>query len=137
MNSRRNGQPGRKIRTERGIDAEQLRAAIRDLLAAGVREWVVIHFPEGAIAGNRDGTIVTHGSVRMPQEKIVGATGAGDAFGAGLLHGLHEDKPIEECLRYAVCVAAASLTEANCSGGIKPLKECLELGAAFGFRESP
>jgi sugar/nucleoside kinase (ribokinase family) len=128
---------GRKIRTERGINVEQLRAGVRDLLEAGVREWVIIHFPEGAIAGNREGNIVTHGSVFMPQEKIVGATGAGDAFGAGLLYGLHEDKPMNECLRFAVCVAAASLTEANCSEGIKALKECLELGTAYGFRNSP
>jgi sugar/nucleoside kinase (ribokinase family) len=125
---------GRKIRTDRGVDAEQLRAAARDLLEAGVREWVVIHFPEGALAADRGGKMIAQGSVRMPQEKIVGSTGAGDAFGAGLLLGLHEEKPMEECLRYAVCVAAASLTEANCSGGIRPLAECLELGAGCGFR---
>lgn len=128
---------GLKIRTERGIDAAQLRAAARHLLEAGVREWVVIHFPEGAIAAGRDDGILSQGSVRIAQEKIIGTTGAGDAFGAGLLYGLHEDKPMEECLHYAVCVAAACLTEANCSGGIRSLAQCLELGNSCGFRAQP
>jgi len=124
---------GLRIRTEQGIDVNQLNAAARQLLDAGVREWVVIHFPEGALAAGKDGRILRQGSARIPREKIVGSTGAGDAFGAGLLYGLHEGESMEECLRYAVCVAAASLTEANCSGGIQPLSVCLELGQAYGF----
>ena len=98
---------GLRIRTEQGIDPAQLRAAARQLLEAGVGAWVVIHFPEGAIAAGHDGKILAQGSVQIAQEKIVGTTGAGDAFGAGLLYGLHEGKPMEECLRYAVCAAAA------------------------------
>jgi len=128
---------GRPIRTEQGVDVVQLRASARDLLEAGVRESVVIHFPEGAIAAGRDGQILSQGSVRIAQEQIAGTTGAGDAFGAGLLYALHETKPMEECLRYAVCVAAASLTEASCSGGIHSLSQCLELGQALGFRTQP
>lgn len=128
---------GFKIRTEQGIDAAQLQAAAKNLLEAGVREWVVLHFPEGAIAAGRDGGILFQGSARIAQEKIIGTTGAGDAFGAGLLYGLHQEKPMEECLHYAVCVAAACLTEATCSGGIRSLAQCLELGQACGFRTQP
>jgi sugar/nucleoside kinase (ribokinase family) len=122
------------IRTEQGLDPKQLRAAARHLLDCGVNEWVVIHFPEGALAAGRDGTILTQGSVKLPAEHIVGTTGAGDAFGAGLLYGLHEELPMQECLQQAVCVAAACLTEASCSGGIHSLKQCLELGKQYGFR---
>jgi sugar/nucleoside kinase (ribokinase family) len=125
---------GRQIRTDKGVDPTQLRAAANDLVAFGVREWVVIHFSEGAIAAGRDDVILCQGSVCVPQEKIVGTTGAGDAFGAGLLYGLHAGKPMNECLHYAVCVAAMCLTEANCSGGIRPLAQCLDFGAAHGFR---
>jgi sugar/nucleoside kinase (ribokinase family) len=126
---------GLPIRTTEGLDPVQLRAAARSLLDAGVREWVVIHFPEGAIAAGREGGILFQGSVHMAQENIIGTTGAGDAFGAGLLYGLHGGKPMEECLRYAVCVAASCLTEANCSDGIHSLARCLELGYAAGFRK--
>lgn len=128
---------GMKIRTERGIDSAQLRTAARQLLEAGDCEWVIIHFPEGAIAAGRNGQMLAQGSVKIPQKKIVGATGAGDAFGAGLLYGLHEEKPMEECLRYAACVAAASLTAANCSSGVRTLAECLALGKECGFRNEP
>jgi sugar/nucleoside kinase (ribokinase family) len=128
---------GLQIRTEQGIDCPQLRIAAGNLLEAGVNEWVVIHFPEGAIAAGRDGSVLFQGSVRIAQEKIIGTTGAGDAFGAGLLYGLHEEMPMEECLRYAVCVAAACLTEATCSGGVRPLAHCLEFGSACGFRMPP
>ncbi len=128
---------GVKVRTEEGLDVVRLREVARSLLDAGVREWVIIHFPEGALAASRGGEMVSQGSVRIPQDKIVGATGAGDAFGAGLLHGIHEEKPMEECLREAVCVAAACLTEANCSGGIRSLAQCLELGHAYGYRPAP
>jgi len=128
---------GLQIRTENGLDLIQLRAAARNLLEAGVRECVIIHFPEGAVALGPNGLNLSQGSVLMPQENIVGTTGAGDAFGAGLLYGLHEEKPMGECLRYAVCAAAACLTQANCSGGIRSLAQCLELGKQFGFRQNP
>jgi len=128
---------GQKIRTEQGIDLTQLRASAQNLLEAGVREWVIIHFPEGAIAAGRDGRILSHGSVQIAQDEIIGTTGAGDAFLASLLYGLHEEKSMEECLRYAVCVAAACLTEANCSGGIRSLVKSLEIGNVSGFRERP
>jgi sugar/nucleoside kinase (ribokinase family) len=75
--------------------------------------------------------------VLLPQDQIAGTTGAGDAFGAGLLYGLHEARPMEECLRYAVCAAAACLTAVNCSGGIGPLAQCLKLGDLHGFRTAP
>ncbi len=125
---------GLNIRNELGLDMVALRAAAQNLLNAGVREWVVIHFPEGAVAAGCDGRFLSQGSVAISQEKIKGTTGAGDAFGAGLLYGIHEKKPMEECLHYAVCVAAACLTQASCSGGICSLVQCLELGQIFGFR---
>ncbi|HEX4141071.1 MAG TPA: carbohydrate kinase family protein [Candidatus Methylacidiphilales bacterium] len=125
---------GCAIRTARGLDATQLRAAARALLGAGVRQWVVIHFPEGALAAHADGRILFQGSVLLPQDQIAGTTGAGDAFGAGLLFGLHEGRPMEQCLRDAVCAAASCLTAVNCSGGIGSLEQCLKLGAAHGFR---
>ena len=126
---------GIRIRTEKGMDATALHHAARALLEAGVHEWVVIHFPEGALAAHHDGRLAIQGSVQLPQEKIAGATGAGDAFCAGLLFGLHEAQPIETCLRQGVCAAAACLTRVDCSSGLRPLAECLRLGEEFGFRK--
>ena len=39
-----------------------------------------------------------------------------------------------EQLRYGVCAAAANLSDETCTGGLRPLAECLALGSQFGFR---
>lgn len=119
------------------IDANAVAEAARALLAGGVREWVAIHFPEGAIAAHAGGAAHSLGSVRMPQDEISGAVGAGDAFAAGLLHGLHEGEPMDLCLRQATCAAAMCLTDPTTSAGMRPLAECLALGDRHGFRDSP
>ncbi len=122
------------IRRDEAMDLQALETAARRLLDAGVREWVIVHYPEGACALGRDGQFHVQGSVRLPPEKIVGAVGAGDAFAAGVLHGLHENTGIGMALLQGVCVAAASLEAAGCSEGVRPLAECLELGQTHGFR---
>jgi sugar/nucleoside kinase (ribokinase family) len=108
---------------------------MEDLLAAGVRERVVVHFPEGGCALGRDGVWQEHGSVQLPAEYIRGAAGAGDAFTAGVLLGWHEEKPINHALCYGVCAAAANLSDETCTGGLRSLDECLSLGKTYGFRK--
>ena len=104
------------------IDLSDAQTAARQLVDAGVREWVVIHFPSGAIAVSRRDKQLVQPSVNMPQTSIAGTTGAGDAFAAGVLLGLHENAPMETALRYGVCSAAASLTDASSSDGVVPLR---------------
>ena len=125
---------GRKIRNGETLDRAELRAAMESLLETGVRERVVVHFPEGGCALGRDGAWHEHGSVKLPADYIKGAAGAGDAFTAGVLLGWHEGLPVEESLRYGVCAAAANLSDETCTGGIRNLGECLALGEKYGFR---
>lgn len=127
---------GREIRRagDGTLDRDALRLAASDLLAAGVRRWVVIHFPEGACAAGADGRTLAQGSVNLPAGEIAGAVGAGDALAAGVLLGRHAGLPMPEALRLGVCAAAASLREASSSGGVRPRAECLALGERFGFR---
>ena len=125
---------GRKVRKNEKIDPIQIREAMLLLLDAGVRERVVVHYPEGGCALGRDGQWTEHASVKLPSGYVKGAAGAGDAFGAGVLLGWHEDRPVMEQLRYGVCAAAANLSEETCTGGLKPLADCLEIGKRFGFR---
>jgi sugar/nucleoside kinase (ribokinase family) len=70
----------------------------------------------------------------LPAEKIAGATGAGDAFAAGVLLGLHDEYSVPEMLRLGVCAAASSLLHPSASRGVLPLAQCLELGVEHGFR---
>ena len=126
---------GVSIIKEGVIDLSAAQTAARQLVDAGVREWVVIHFPSGAIALNRQDNQLVQPSVKMPQASIAGTTGAGDAFAAGVLLGLHENAPMETALRYGVCTAAASLTDASSSDGVVPLPECLRLAENYGYRD--
>jgi sugar/nucleoside kinase (ribokinase family) len=71
----------------------------------------------------------------VPQERIVSTVGAGDAFAAGVLLGLHEDLPIETALRYGVATAASCLFGAGTSDGVLPIKDCLALADELGTRD--
>ena len=125
---------GRKVRNGETLDRKALREAMDALLEAGVRERVVVHYPEGACILERGGAWHEHGSVRLPNGYIKGAAGAGDAFTAGILFAWHEQRPLDEALRIGVCAAAANLSAETCTGGLKPLAECLAIGDQFGFR---
>ena len=116
------------------VDFEKAAKAARRLLELGVHKWVVIHCPEGALAVHRSGIVSRQGSVRVPSDQIAGAAGAGDAFAAGMLYGFHENREIGECLKIAVCAAAANLFDPTCTGGMKRLADCLALGHSLGFR---
>jgi sugar/nucleoside kinase (ribokinase family) len=125
---------GIAIRGAHGIERDGLRRASERLFAGGVRRLVAIHFPEGACAMDAQGVFCEQGSVLVPKGDVVNANGAGDAFAAGLLLGLHEEVPVPVALLCAVSVAAASLYGAGTSDGMRPLRECLALEQAFGTR---
>jgi sugar/nucleoside kinase (ribokinase family) len=114
------------------VDLDRVQAAADILLQGGVKREVVIHFETGAFVAERKGGVHFHPSLKLPQGFIAGATGAGDAFAAGYLHGTHEEWPIAERLKLAVCTAAMCLTHPTPSQGLKPVEECLKLASALG-----
>jgi sugar/nucleoside kinase (ribokinase family) len=118
-----------RVQLHRAVDA------CRQLIAMGIRKWVLLHFPEGAVAMDAQGDFLLQGSVMLPSDKIAGAVGAGDAFAAGVLAEFHNDKTMVAALKMGVCAAAACLTHATCSGGILPSSACLQLGIQYGFRK--
>jgi sugar/nucleoside kinase (ribokinase family) len=125
---------GFKIRPPGGqLDTVALRHAAGALLQQGVRELVVVHFPEGAFARTRKGEDFWQPSLKLPPKYIAGTAGAGDAFCAGVLYGLHEGWDLQRCLLTGGCVAAASLADATCTAGVKSLNSSLALARKFGF----
>ena len=125
---------GFKIRQPEGrLDTVALRHAAGTLLQRGVRELVVVHFPEGAFARTRTGEDFWQPSLKLPAKYIAGTAGAGDAFCAGVLCGLHEGWDLQRCLLTGVCIAAASLADATCTAGVKSLNTSLALAKKFGF----
>lgn len=130
--ARTTGKPVRDIDGQ--LDREGLRTAARALKNLGVRNIVVIHFPEGAYAMTAAGEETWQDSLALPESYVAGSAGAGDAFCAGMLYGLHEGWTTRKCLLTGVCAAAASLAHATCTAGMQPLKTCLALAWKFGFR---
>jgi sugar/nucleoside kinase (ribokinase family) len=120
----------------RGEDLRRsaVEAAGDALLKRGVREWVVIHFPEGVCACSTKGEKVWQTSVQVSVADIAGTAGAGDALASGILYGWHEGWPMQRSLELGVCAAAASLRHPTCSDAVGTLEECLSLGGKSGFR---
>ncbi len=117
------------------FNAELASVAAQKLLDHGVAELVAIHHPDGAVAMRKSGETAFVPSVNVPQQEIVGTVGAGDAFYAGMLFGIHEDWPLHECVRLANASAATSLHSATTSAAIKPWRECLEYAEKKGLRK--
>jgi sugar/nucleoside kinase (ribokinase family) len=112
-----------------GVALDDATSAAAEILELGVSNTVVIHFEAGAVARSSQGEVSSVRSLKLTADEIQGAAGAGDAFGAGFLHGVHEGIPIEAALHQGVCCAAACLSHPSCTGGMKPLAECLRTRA--------
>lgn len=113
---------------------DQCNAAASIILDMGVREAVILHFPAGAIALNKKGNQIFQPSINVLPADIKGAVGAGDAFAAGVLVGIHENWLMEDCLKMGVCAAASSLFDVTSSEGILPSNDCLLLSKKYGYR---
>ena len=123
---------GFKIRgADNKLDTVALKHAAGALLQMGVKEVVVIHFPEGAFARTRKGEDFWQSSLNLPAKYIAGSAGAGDAFCAGVLLGLHEEWELNRALLTGVCAAAASLSHPTCTGGMVELNSCLALAKKY------
>lgn len=112
-----------------------LKAAARQLFAHGVQEWVLIHYPRGVVAFSRQGEEIVQGAVRLPRSNIVSTVGAGDAFAAGTLWGIHEGWDMRRSMQLGVCAAAACVKDISCSDGIKGHAQCRALGALHSYHE--
>lgn len=99
-------------------DRPGLETAARRLQALGPRR-VVLHTGSGALW--LQGSALWAEPERLAASEIVSPVGAGDAFCAGALWGIHEGWAPEACLRLAHRAAAASMRGATASAAIPPL----------------
>ncbi len=96
---------------------ENLEKIANKLMEMGVREKVVIHKSDRAVALSREG-FSTVASFDVPSEKIAGTTGAGDAFCAGALLAIYDGKTDKEILEFASATALVSLFSKDATSGI-------------------
>lgn len=118
-------------------DLQACAQAAAAVLEQGSMDIVVVHSPAGAVAVPRGGPAQVQAAVAVPISAIAGANGAGDAFAAGILYGVHEDWPLQDSLKLGHAVAAASLRKVSTTEGVESWKGCLALANNWGWRSLP
>jgi sugar/nucleoside kinase (ribokinase family) len=115
-------------------DREACERAARAVLERGAMNLVTVHCPSFAIAITRAGDRAVLPSFAISEGEVKGANGAGDAFAAGMLYGIHESWGIEQSLRLAHAAASASLRSISTTGAVVSWQESLSLGERWGLR---
>jgi sugar/nucleoside kinase (ribokinase family) len=128
---------GMSLRHNQALILGNLKRSARAILALGVDELVVIHFPEGAYLLTKDRDEILQPSLDLAKGYIVGSTGAGDSFCAGVLYGLSRGWDHEKTLRFAICAGAMNLSDLTTTGGIRPWEEVFEMEQRFPYRSLP
>jgi sugar/nucleoside kinase (ribokinase family) len=100
-------------------DLDGITAAASQLRAGGAGT-VVVHTPALGLWLSGAGAVVVRPDP-VPVSEVVSPVGAGDAFAAGCLYGLHEGWGPDACLRLGHRAAAASLRGATATGAIPAL----------------
>ena len=95
------------------------------LKALGVRNHVIIHAPEYGVLFGKEG-FTSLPSYELPSDWITGTTGAGDAFCAGALLALMQEKEGKDILELAQMAATMALTSMDAVSGLCSKKEAAE-----------
>jgi sugar/nucleoside kinase (ribokinase family) len=125
---------GHQLRVNGKLDRRAMAASARELLERGVKRRVVIHAPELAYALDRSGEKHWQPAHLVPQGEIAGTAGAGDAFLAGVLVGIHEGWPIERSLRFANAAAVSCLRHPTTTGGVADAEEIWRIAERLPLR---
>ena len=104
------------------------------ILGFGVKDLVVIHFPEGGYLLSRDGVEILQPSLQLADDYIVGSTGAGDSFCAAVLYGIYQGWGHAQTLRFAACAGGMNLSDLTTTGGIKSWQEIARMEEKFPYR---
>lgn len=122
------------LRPDGGADVAAVERAARAVIGRGAMEVVVAHFPEGAVAVDRAGTVVRQPSVAVPVEAVVGTNGAGDAFAAGFFRARARDLALVDALALGHAAAAASLRGIDTTSTVGSAADCMSLARRHGWR---
>lgn len=106
----------------------------KKIFDAGAMHTVIVHYPRGSVCVQEGKGAIVSSSFDVPATEIASTVGAGDAFTAGTLYGLHEDWEINRALELGHAASAASLRAATTVGSVGSVAECLQYSHAFGRR---
>lgn len=127
---------GRPINHGMAPDIELILSNATAVLEGTPLKLVIVHFPMGAVAVTNDGGQLVSPSVDIPTDAIAGTNGAGDAFAAGALYGLHEGWGLVDTLKLAHASAATSMRHIGTTDALVPWSQCMELASEYGWRQT-
>lgn len=103
------------------------------LLDFGVRQRVYIHFPTGAVAVTKQGEQAFAEAYHIPVHNVISTLGAGDAFCAGALYGIHDGRLLSETLRLACASAHFNLYSTSATEGAVSLEKLQHFLDSYGY----
>jgi len=112
--------------TANRANADACMAAAEHLLGEGAMKFVIVHYPAGAAVASNTGERVVVPSVPVNNDLVKSSVGAGDAFTAGVLYGVHRRLTLTQSARIGHAVAAASLQSETTVGSVKAVNDCLQ-----------
>ena len=119
---------GITLRDENGkLLYDRIPLALKRMKELGVSTWAVIHSPEGGFGLDENDNYIAKESLHLPEGYIKGSVGAGDAFCAGVLCGAEHGDKLEDAIVLGIASAAASLSEANATDGMRGHEEVMAL----------
>ncbi len=107
------------------LDSDLLLTAAQYALDNGVSTAVIVHCPQTALWLAKDSLPIWSEPEPVEPHEIKSPVGAGDAFCAGVIFGIHEGWSAEQTLKLAHKAARAALGGLTATDGVKPICELL------------
>jgi sugar/nucleoside kinase (ribokinase family) len=121
-----NDEEARQLTADQTRGENDYQQQARLLLDKGVKELVCIHHPEGATSVTRQGEQATVKSYMVSDSEVISTLGAGDAFCAGMLYGIHQQWSLDATLRLGCASAHFNLFSLSATEGAVSLAELKE-----------
>ena len=113
------------------VDENNMIDAAKELKKMGVINRVIIHMPKQSCCVDDNSSFILK-SLQIPNNLIVGTTGAGDAFCSGCLVAFYHGYDNEKVLKIASSIAASSLFEADATSSILSLSNVEDFYNKYG-----
>jgi sugar/nucleoside kinase (ribokinase family) len=122
---------GIDLRDQSGrLIAEQIPTVLYKLKGMGVKDWVVIHSPEGSFG--YDGVeLYSVPSLLIDSKCIKGTVGAGDAYVSGVLYGAIKGLSLRSSMELGTAAATSSLFEEDSTSGVKSYDQLINMFQEF------
>ena len=114
---------------EPATGAREVTAMARALRHLNVKQAVVVHSVERVVWVGADGSEFVVEIPPLHPDEIASNLGAGDAFCAGLIYGIHQELTAHEAIEIAISTAKVSLKGLTATSAITPLSSLMSAGS--------